>query len=42
MIQQIDVFNVFASSSIENLILTTKLEKSKINGLIYNQLNTCF
>jgi hypothetical protein len=34
MIQQIYVSNVFASSSIENSILTTKLKKSKINGLI--------
>jgi hypothetical protein len=34
MIQQIDVSNVFASSSIENLISATKLEKSKMNDLI--------
>jgi hypothetical protein len=34
MIQQMDVSNVFASSSIRNLILITKLEKFKINILV--------
>jgi hypothetical protein len=34
MIKEMDVSNVFASSSIENLILTTKLEKTKINTLV--------
>jgi hypothetical protein len=33
MIQQMDISNVFASSSMENLIITTKWEKSKINIL---------
>jgi hypothetical protein len=34
MIQQMDVSNIFSSSLIENLIITIKLEKSKINNLI--------
>jgi hypothetical protein len=34
MIQEMDVSNVFASSWIKNLILTTKLETTKMNTLV--------
>jgi hypothetical protein len=42
MIQQMDVSNVFASSSMENLNITTTLKKSKINTLFLKKLNTCY